>query len=122
MNKNMKNDYSTFQINDMNEFIKEIKQETFRCYISSYKNWEDFIRVHDESRLTDKLVLFWVDHFSFVNENGSRVIHSSDYEDLLIRVYKEYCECMLNKLVDNGCFSLMWDSKKKIVYWKKNRI
>jgi hypothetical protein len=117
----MKDNYVVFQIDNMDEFVKEIKEKTFEFYLSSYTNQEDFIRVHQEDKLTDKIVVFWVNHFSFFSDSGNRVIFSTDYDDLLSRVYKEYCQCMMNKLVDDGYFNLMWDNKKKIVYWKKVR-
>lgn len=121
MKNSMKDNHVVFHINNMDEFVEDIKQKTFKFYLSSYANQDEFINVHQENKLTNNIVLFWVDYYSFLSENGSRLIFSYDYDDLMSRVYKEYCQCMMNKLVDEGKFRLMWDNKKKIVYWKKVR-
>lgn len=119
MKNKMKDISIIFQINNLDEFVEEIKQKTFKLYLSMYEYWDDFIYVHDESKLTDKVVLFWVSQFTITSGDGSNTIGMIEYEELLKNVYKEYCQIMMNKLVDSGYLSLVWDNKKKIVYWKK---
>lgn len=78
--------------------------------------------VYDNTKLTQSIIYFWIDQYTFNDEDGRLLMYSSDYEYLVGRLYKEFCQCMMNKLVDTGHLQLLWDKKKKIVYWKKNKV
>ena len=103
-------------------FNKTLKERVLNFYIVTFNNYKEFMDVYDDRKLTYSIIKFWVDQYTFMDEFGKRLIYSSDYECLVGRLYKEYCQCMMNKLVDTGHLQLLWDKKKKIVYWKKSKV
>lgn len=110
------------EIADMDGMAKTIKDNILNFYIITFSHYKEFMDVYDDRKLSIELILFWLRQYCFAGEDGRLMIYSSDYEILSGRIYKEFCESMMNKLVDTGHLSLMWNKKKKIVYWKKNKV
>ena len=110
------------EIADMDRMVIIIKKNILNFYMLTFANYKEFVEVYDATSLTDDIILFWMKQYCFNVGGGSYGIYSSDYEILTGRIYKEYCQIMMNKLVDTGHLSLLWNKKKKIVYWKKNRV
>ncbi len=121
MNKPPTND-AILVIDNTEKLAVSIKERALNFYIITFKDYKEFIDVYDDRKLKLKMVLFWINQYTFISEDGKTVMYSSDYEVLVGRIYKEYCEIMMNKLVDIGHLKLMWDKKKKIVFWKKTKV
>jgi transcriptional regulator with PAS, ATPase and Fis domain len=110
------------RIDDKETFGAAIKEKVLNFYIVTFNNYKEFMDVYDDRKLTNKIIQFWISQYTFLDDDGRTLIYSSDYESLVGRLYKEYCQVMMNKLVDTGHLQLLWDKKKKIVYWKKTRV
>jgi hypothetical protein len=110
------------EIADMDGMAKTIKDSILNFYIVTFSHYKEFMDVYDDRKLSIELILFWLRQYCFSGDDGRLMMYSSDYETLSGRIYKEFCESMMNKLVDTGHLSLMWNKKKKIVYWKKNKV
>jgi hypothetical protein len=110
------------EIADMDGMAKTIKDNILNFYIITFSHYKEFMDVYDDRKLSIELILFWLRQYCFAADDGRLMMYSSDYEILSGRIYKEFCESMMNKLVDTGHLSLMWNKKKKIVYWKKNKV
>lgn len=121
MKKPASKEDTLIKITDREAFIEKVKNKVLDFYIVTFNNYKEFMDVYDASKLKASIVGFWIDQYSFMSDDGIRLMYSSDYEVLVGRVYKEYCQLMMNKLVDIGYLTLMWDNKKKIVVWKKPR-
>lgn len=122
MKKPASKEDTLIKITDREAFIEKVKNKVLDFYIVTFNNYKEFMDVYDASKLKASIVGFWIDQYSFMSDDGIRLMYSSDYEVLVGRVYKEYCQLMMNKLVDIGYLTLMWDNKKKIVVWKKTKI
>lgn len=110
------------KIVNKDDFSIKIKEKVLDFYIVTFNNYKEFMDVYDASKLKLSIIKFWIDQYCFLSDDGKCLMYSSDYEILVGRVYKEYCQLMMNKLVDIGYLKLMWDNKKKIIFWKKTKI
>lgn len=122
MKKPASKEDTLIKIADRDAFCIKVKERVLNFYIVTFNSYKEFMDVYDANKLKINIVSFWIDQYSFMSESGERLMYSSDYETLVGRVYKEYCQLMMNKLVDTGYLTLMWDNKKKIVVWKKTKI
>lgn len=113
---------SIITIEDKEEYADGLREQVLSIYLITFQNYKEFREVYDEKILTRKMVDFWMNQYTFLSENDELLIYSSDHEILVGRIYKEYCQYMMNKLVDTGHLQLMWDKKKKIVFWKKTEV
>jgi hypothetical protein len=112
---------SLIEICNKRDFNKNVKDSVFKTYEFTFKECEEFMEFHNIELLSDEVVEFWINQYSFTDRDRV-LMYSSDYENLMGRVYKEYCQIIMNKLVDTGYLSLLWDNKKKIVFWKKIKV
>lgn len=110
------------KITDKKAFLSDIKEEVISTFLASFADSGEFISVYDEAFLSMELMGFWLSHFSLVSNQGSFFILVKERERLRLCLYKELCEKVLNKLVDNGILVMMWDNKKKRIFWKKKEL
>ena len=122
MKKPASKEDTLIHISDKEVFGGKVKERVLNFYIVTFNSYKEFMDVYDDRKLTTSIVNFWIDQYSFLSEDGRLLMYSSDYEALVGRIYKEYCQSMMNKLVDTGHLQLMWDKKKKIVFWKKTKV
>jgi len=113
---------SIITIEDKEEYVAGLREQVLSIYLITFQNYKEFREVYSEKVLTGEMVEFWMNQYTFLSENDEILIYSSDHETLVGRIYKEYCQYMMNKLVDTGHLTLMWDKKKKIVFWKKTAV
>jgi hypothetical protein len=113
---------SIITIEDKKEYITGLREQVLGIYLITFQNYREFREVYNEKVLTTEIVEFWMNQYTFLSENDELLIYNSDHENLVGRIYKEYCQYMMNKLVDTGHLTLMWDKKKKIVFWKKTAV
>ena len=109
------------KIIDKKTFLADIKKDIISTFLSSFSDSQDFINAYDDSLLTMNVMEFWLSHFSLINSQDKFYILLRDRERLRLYLYKELCERVLNKLVDDGILVMMWDNKKHRVFWKKKR-
>jgi len=110
------------KILDKKIFLADIKKDIISTFLSSFSESQDFINAYDDSLLTMEVMEFWLTHFSLVNGHDKFYILLKDRERLRLYLYKELCERVLNKLVDDGILLMMWDNKKHRVFWKKKEL
>ena len=122
MKKPASKEDTLIKISNKEDFGGKVKERVLNFYIVTFNSYREFMDAYDDRKLSMDIINFWINQYSFMSSDGSLVMYSSDYEDLVGRVYKEYCQIMMNKLVDTGHLQLMWDNKKKIVFWKKTKI
>jgi hypothetical protein len=103
-------------------FLQEIKKDVLATFLTAFSESQDFINVYDESLLTMDIMEFWLEQFSIVRNGGDFYMILKDRERLRLCLYKELCEKVLNKLVDAGVLVMMWDNKKKRIFWKKKEL
>ena len=103
-------------------FLHEIKKDVLATFLTAFSESQDFINVYDESLLTMDIMEFWLEQFSIVRNGGDFYMILKDRERLRLCLYKELCEKVLNKLVDAGILVMMWDNKKKRIFWKKKEL
>jgi hypothetical protein len=123
MNNKPKKKRSKIGKNEEIEIIQEtssiIKERVLDVYILNFNNFKEFMDVYDERLLKLDVIEFWINKYCLLNDIGKKVIRTTDYEDLMGTIYKEYCQIMMGKLVDIGYLAMMWDNEKKIVFWRK---
>ena len=113
---------SIITIENKEEYAAGLREQVLSIYLITFQNYKEFREVYNEKVLTPEMVNFWLNQYTFLSENDELLIYNSDHEILVGRIYKEYCQYMMNKLVDTGHLTLMWDKKKKIVFWKKTGV
>jgi hypothetical protein len=116
---------SYFVIKDPLLLAGDIRERVMKSYKITFGNLPNYMTLHDKNLLTDDIILFWLNQYIVFNKKEYRVdviLHYIDYDLLIERCFKEYCEIILNKMVDVGEMHLMWDNKKKGVYWKKKEV
>lgn len=110
------------KIADRVAFLCDIKKDVITTFLTAFSESDDFINVYDESLLSVSVMEFWLDHFSIVRNGEDYYMLIKDRERLRLCLYKELTEKVLSKLVDNGVLLMMWDNKKKRVFWKKKEL
>jgi hypothetical protein len=118
----MSNYEAMLKIVDREAFLCDIKKDVIATFLTAFSESQDFINVYDESLLSMDIMEFWLEHFSIVRNGGDFYMILKDRERLRLCLYKELCEKVLNKLVDNGVLVMMWDNKKKRIFWKKKEL
>ena len=110
------------KIVDKKAFLQDIKKDVISAFMTSFADSRDLLSVYDDSLLTMEIMEFWLSHFSLIKSGDSFYILLKERERLRMYLYKELCEKVLNKLVDNGVLLMMWDNKKRRVFWKKKEM
>jgi hypothetical protein len=110
------------KIVDKKAFLQDIKKDVISAFMTSFADSRDLLSVYDDSLLTMEIMEFWLSHFSLIQSGDSFYILLKERERLRMYLYKELCEKVLNKLVDNGVLLMMWDNKKRRVFWKKKEM
>jgi len=110
------------KITDKRAFLIDIKKDVISTFLSSFSESQDFVGVYDDSLLTMELMEFWLSHFCIIRNNDEFYILLKERDRLRLCLYKELCEKILNKLVDAGILMMMWDNKKKRIFWKKKEM
>ncbi len=118
----MSNSDVMLKIVNREAFLQEIKKDVLATFLTAFSESQDFINVYDESLLTMDIMEFWLEQFSIVRNGGDFYMILKDRERLRLCLYKELCEKVLNKLVDAGVLVMMWDNKKKRIFWKKKEL
>lgn len=118
----MSNPNTMLKIVDRVAFLQDVKKDVILTFLTAFSESQDFINVYDESLLSMDIMEFWLDHFSIVRNGNDFFMILKDRERLRLCLYKELCEKVLNKLVDNGILVMMWDNKKKRIFWKKKEL
>ena len=108
------------KITDKKSFLHGVKQEVIKTFVIVFSDSTQFLNAYDESILSQEVLEFWLNHHAICKTSGGEYyILVKERERLRICLYKELCEGVLNKLVDAGILQMLWNNKKKMIYWKE---
>ena len=111
----------TFQrIDNLPEFIHNIKKEAIKTFLLSYKDSEVFISKYNTGLIKDDDVEFEMRPYLVVKNYGY-YIDSEKIETLLKDVYQQLVYKILNKLVDEGILEMCWDQDLMNFVWRKKK-
>lgn len=107
------------KICDKKAFLRGMREEIVKAFTVAFFDRHEFLDVYDDTLLTDEVMGFWFDRYSMMKHSDTFFIMIKGRERLRMCLYKELCEKVLNKLVDMGKLEMLWDNRKKRVFWKK---
>lgn len=115
----MENDQSVKSIPNISEFKHRLRTNVYKAYFTIFSSDPDFQDCFDETLLTNEILCFWLEYYTFIDDNGIISIYDLDFEKLEMELYKEFVQAILLKLVDEEKLLMCWDNDRMRVIWKK---
>jgi len=108
------------KIDNLPEFIHDIKKEAIKTFLISYKDSEVFINKYDKKLLSDNDVEIEMRPYLIVKKY-EYYIDSEQIDSLLKDVYQQLVFKILNKLVDENVLEMCWDADLMNFMWRKKK-
>jgi hypothetical protein len=111
----------TYQIIDnLPNFIHNIKKEAIKTFLLSYKESDVFINKYDSNLLSDNDIEYEMKPYLIV-KNYYYYINYEQIENILKAVYQQLVYKILNKLVEEGILEMCWDVPLMNFIWRKKK-
>ncbi len=111
---------SLCKIENISEFLEQIKKEALETFLVSYKHSSDFIKKYNKNLISNNDVMYELKGY-IINKNNEWFIESCHIDNVIKEVYKYLVYKIMSKLVDEGVLELCWDNEAMNFIWRKKK-
>jgi hypothetical protein len=109
-----------FRIDNLQEFINQVRNDVVHIFLLSYKNSRHFIEKYNDSLLSEQDIRYEMSNFTHIKNN--EIFFDGEQRDNLVKaIYQTLVFKILSKLVDDGILELCWDDEIMNFTWRKKK-